>query len=142
MGVGHVHGRALVTHIDDRYAGLSEKVPDRLDVTALQTEYTLHTATDQTFGNPGRHALAVGIEVFVDAGGRGFFIGPLFARRGLGNGDVPVEERTRFAVRDFAGGVAGHLVRRQETHLPRALEAGKPVARPVDQTPSRKIGAG
>ena len=34
----HVHGSALVPHVDDRRAARGQAVPDRLDVPALQAE--------------------------------------------------------------------------------------------------------
>ncbi len=39
MRSGHVHGRALVPHVDDRDAVGRKTIPDRLDMAALQAEH-------------------------------------------------------------------------------------------------------
>ncbi len=47
MRVRHVHGRALVAHIDDAHTELRQVVPDRLDVAALQAEDAIDAAGDE-----------------------------------------------------------------------------------------------
>jgi len=46
-----MHRRAFVTYIDDAYTMLSELIPDRLDVTTLQTEYAVYPMGNKKFGD-------------------------------------------------------------------------------------------
>jgi hypothetical protein len=49
--VGHVHGGALVAHVDDADVPLRQLIPDGLDVTALETEHPIHVAGDEKRDN-------------------------------------------------------------------------------------------
>ena len=51
-----MNGGALVAHIDDADARPRNMVPDRLDVTALQTEDAIDAAGFEKFCDPGRRA--------------------------------------------------------------------------------------
>ncbi len=51
MRMRHMHRRAFVTYIDDAYTMLSELIPDRLDVTTLQTEYAVYPMGNKKFGD-------------------------------------------------------------------------------------------
>ena len=44
MGVRHVHGGALVAHVDDADALTRDVIPDRLDMAALQSEDAVDAA--------------------------------------------------------------------------------------------------
>ncbi len=44
MGMGHVDGRALVSHVDDADALAAAEIPDRLDMAALQAEDAVDAA--------------------------------------------------------------------------------------------------
>ena len=58
MGVRHVHGRALVAHVDDADAEPREMVPDRLDVAALQAEHAVDAARLEEARDPGGAGVA------------------------------------------------------------------------------------
>ena len=47
MRVRHVHGSALVAHVDDSHSALRELIPNRLNVSSLQPEYAVHLARDK-----------------------------------------------------------------------------------------------
>ena len=63
MGVRHVHGRALVAHVDDADALPRDMVPDRLDVAALQAEDAVDAARFEKARDPGGAGERVGVEV-------------------------------------------------------------------------------
>ena len=63
MGVRHVHGGALVAHVDDADALPGDVVPDRLDVAALQAENAVDAARLQEARDPGRAGQFVAVEV-------------------------------------------------------------------------------
>ncbi len=65
MGMGHVNRSPFVPDIDDLHAILCQKIPDRLDVTALQSKHTGHTPAHQRFCDPGGDTVSVGIQVFL-----------------------------------------------------------------------------
>ena len=45
--MGHVHGGALIAHVDDAHAALRQLIPDWLDMTALETEHPIDLAGDE-----------------------------------------------------------------------------------------------
>ena len=45
--MGHVHGGALIAHVDNAYAPLCQLIPDGLDMTALETEHPVDVAGDE-----------------------------------------------------------------------------------------------
>jgi hypothetical protein len=47
VGVRHMDGGTLVTHIDDAHTTLGELIPDQLDMAALQTEHPIHTSGNE-----------------------------------------------------------------------------------------------
>ena len=51
----HVDGGALVPHVDDRDAVRGEVIPDRLDMTALQSEHALRPARGEEARHPFGH---------------------------------------------------------------------------------------
>ena len=63
MGVCHMDGRTLVPDIYDANSLPSDMIPNRLNMTALQTKYAVDAARLQKSGNPGRAGLFVGIQV-------------------------------------------------------------------------------
>src|SRR5580765_8769018 len=48
----HVHGSALVAHVDDANAATAEVIPDRLDVTALQPVDAVDAARHEKLRDP------------------------------------------------------------------------------------------
>ena len=94
--LGHVHGGAFVTHVDDTDAAAAEMVPDRLDVAALDAEDAVDATGDEEAGDPGGAAQLVLVQV-----------------DGLGHGSRPssaaVEPGLEDAVLDLAGGGARHV---------------------------------
>ena len=63
MRMRHVHGGALVAHVDDADALLRDVVPDRLDVAALQAEDAVDAARLEEARDPGGAGLRVGVQV-------------------------------------------------------------------------------
>src|SRR4029453_10346340 len=63
MGVCHVHRRTFIADIDDANALPCNVIPDRLNMTSLQTENTIDAARFQETRNPGRAGLRIGVEV-------------------------------------------------------------------------------
>ncbi len=47
MRMRHVHGGPFVAHVDDAHPALTQLVPDRLDMPALQSEYAIDAAGEQ-----------------------------------------------------------------------------------------------
>jgi hypothetical protein len=45
--VGHVHGSALIAHVDDAYSSLRQLIPDWLDMTTLESEHSVDVASDE-----------------------------------------------------------------------------------------------
>ena len=61
--VRHVHGGALVAHVDDADAEPRDVVPDRLDVPALESEDAIDVARLQEARDPFRAAIGRAVEV-------------------------------------------------------------------------------
>jgi hypothetical protein len=51
IGVCHVDGSPLVAHVNNPHPTLRELIPNRLNMSPLQTEYPVHPAGDQKFSD-------------------------------------------------------------------------------------------
>ena len=63
MCVRHVHGRPFVAHVHNADALPRHMVPDRLDVSTLQAEYTVDAARFQKSRDPGSAGQCIGVQV-------------------------------------------------------------------------------
>ena len=61
--VRHVHGRPFVAHVHNADALQRHMVPDRLDVSTLQAEYTVDAARFQKSRDPGSAGQCIGVQV-------------------------------------------------------------------------------
>ncbi|MCY1186935.1 hypothetical protein D9M73_278540 [compost metagenome] len=65
MSMRHINRGILVAHIDNLYPGSTDMVPQRLQIAALQAEYTIDTLCLQKFGDPGSTTINVLIDVLM-----------------------------------------------------------------------------
>ena len=68
VGVRHVNGGGFMTDVDDPDPKLRSVVPDRLDMSALQSEDAIDPALLEETRDPGRAGIVIGIEI---SGARG-----------------------------------------------------------------------
>ena len=63
MGMGHMHRRPFVAHVDDADSQAGEMVPDGLYMPALKPKDAVDAPCLQRLGDPGGHALRVGVQI-------------------------------------------------------------------------------
>jgi hypothetical protein len=59
----HVHGSSFIAHVDDADAVARDMIPNRLDVSALQSEDAVDTPALEESRNPCRGAVLAGAEI-------------------------------------------------------------------------------
>ena len=59
MGVGHVHRRAFIAHVDDAHVALRQLIPDRLDMSALEAEHAVDLASDEKLDDEFGHGTSI-----------------------------------------------------------------------------------